>query len=93
MNKILALCAVYFFKKLFCRSERLTKLDFSVLDKYLDEDDDKVKDQFLRDTVHGWYPKILNNERHEYLLSWKLPKNSSNSSLYSGLTCFEKLAK
>ena len=93
MNKILALCAVYFFKKLFSRSERLTKLDFSVLDKYLDEDDDKAKDHFVRDTVHGWYPKILNNERHEYLLSWKLPKNSSNSSLYSGLTCFEKLAK
>ena len=62
------------------------KLDFSVLDNYLDEDDDKAKDHFVRDTVHGWYPKILNIERHEYLLSWKLPKNSSNSSLYDGLT-------
>ena len=82
-----------FLKKLFSKSERLTKLDFSVLDKYLDEDDDKAKDHFVRDTVHGWYPKILNNKRHEYLLSWKLPKNSSNSSLYGGLICFEKLGK
>ena len=39
------------------RTERLTKLDFSVLDKYLDEGDDKANDCFVRDTVHTWYPK------------------------------------
>ena len=77
-----------FFKKLFSRPERLTKLDFSVLGKYLDEGDDEANDQFVRDTVHAWYPKILNNERHEYLLSSKPQKIGSNSNLYGGLTDF-----
>ena len=87
-------CGNYcFFLKLFSRNERLTKLDFSVLDKYLDKDDDEASDRFVRDTVHGWYPRFLNNERHEYLLSSKPQKISSNSSLYGGLTDFETLAK
>ena len=82
-----------FFKNCFLKRNNSTNEIF-LLDKYLDEDDDASNDRFVCDTVH---PKILNNERHQYLLSkpqksgyflwwtctfWKTSKKKHFSCLY-----------
>ena len=42
---------------------------FKGLNKYLDPKDDPSNDMFVHKKVHGWYPKILNVEKHNEAIS------------------------
>lgn len=56
-----------FFLRLFHLND--FKPSFSHVDEYLDENKDEENDNFIHETVHEWFPAILNQELHDQQLA------------------------